>query len=153
MKQITLEINNKKESKTIQKCIFKAGGNWSDNAVKVKTSNDKYMFISEDLIITTSSDIYSFNKRLDYLISLSEAVIILDSLIEKQPFLNRSGIKVNFPYKIDSFIKDQYITVCSHNAIDISKRIENLMAADIKARFYNKDVIEEIKTLLLEQEV
>ncbi len=148
MKQLVLQINNKKESETIQKCVFKAGGKWSDESVKIKNTGAKYLFISEEIIISSSSDIYSFNSRSEFSVSLSEAVIILESLVEKQPFLNRSGIRVSFPYKIDSFVKDQYITVCNHNGIDITKRIENLIAADIKARIYKKDIIEEMKIIL-----
>lgn len=150
MKQLTIKMNNRKESEQLQRYVFRAGGTWSDKSVKVKNIDEEYMFISEELIITSSSDINSFNKRSEFLSPLSEALIILDSLIEKQPFLDRSGIKVSFPCKIDSFVKNQYTTVCNHNGIDITKRLENLIAADIKARIYNKDIIEEIKTILCE---
>lgn len=153
MKPMTLQINNKKESETLQAAVFKASGSWEDDVKKIRNTNIKYLFISEDLKISGSNDIIIFNQKSDNLLSLSEAMIILDSLVEKLPFLNRSGVKAGLPYKIDSFIKDQYINCCNHNGIDVTRRIENLIAADIKARIYGMDLIEEIKKIFNETDI
>lgn len=148
MKEMMITINSIKEAKVLQTAVFKAGGSWPDGIKKFKHEDSKFFYIRPDLKITSSNDELFYSGREEYDTPLSEALIVLDSLIEKQPFLNRSGVKSNLPYKIDSYIKDQYVTLCLHNGIDVTRRIENLIAADIKARIYGKDLIEELKIIL-----
>lgn len=142
MKPIVIELNTPSESEIIQKALFKAGGSWSNSGANIKKTDKKYFFISEDLFLNVSSDEGSFESRKEYLISVSEALIILNSLIEKKPFLNRSGIKKKIPVQIDSYVLDQYIMICKHHGYDLTRRLENLIALDIKCRIKGNDIIE-----------
>jgi len=145
MKELTLKINSENEIELIQKSVFAAGGSWHDGTQTIKKKNIKFFNITEDLKLTCSNDPRFLAAREQHLLPVSEALILLESLVEKLPFLNRSGIKKKPPFMIDSYIIDQFITVCRHRGLDPNRRIENLIAADIKASIHKHDVIEHLK--------
>lgn len=139
MKQMTIKINDSAECQTIQAALLRAGG-----SAKLKNIF-KYLFISPDGKLTGTSDPVIYQKRIEYDISSYDCIAHLESLVELDPFLNRSGIKTKTPWQIDSLIKDQYVSMCNNSGYKPDKRLENLIAADIKMRICGKDLLAELE--------
>lgn len=149
---MSIKINDKAEAKVIQKALFAAGGQHSNGSTKPKEMKAKFLFISEDLVLTCSSDRFAFEKRSENEISVFEAIEFLDSLVNKEPFLQRSGTKVKPNFSIDSFVKNQFNNTCTASGLNFDKRLENLIAADIKCRIHGLDLIEVVKKELRDKE-
>ena len=134
MKPLTIKLNDPDEFPVIQRALFRAGGAWSNGSKTLKENQVKFVFISETGIITTSNDPVSYQKRIVNNITLYDALMHLESLVELEPYLNRSGQKAKFSFNIDSMIKDQFASMCSREGLKPEKVIENLIAAEIKRK-------------------
>lgn len=134
MKPLTIKLNDPDEFPVIQRALFRAGGKWSNGSTAIKDNTVKFVFISETGIITTSNDPVSYQKRIEHDITLYDALMHLESLVELEPYLYRSGQKAKFSFNIDSMIKDQFTSMCSREGLKPEKVIENLIAAEIKRK-------------------
>lgn len=135
MKQMTIKTNDKSESQTIQAAVLRAGG-----TAKLK-SDFRFLFISSEGKLQGSNDPVSYQKRIEYDISVYDCIAYLESLVDQEPFLNRSGINGKVSWGIDQLIKDQFVSMCSHQGYKPEKRLENLIAADIKMRIQGRDLL------------
>lgn len=141
MKPLTIKLNDPAESAIIEKALIGATGE------KKSIKPAKYVFISEDGKVGISNDDLIYQKRIEHDITVIDALHYLGSLVDKKPFLIRSGIKSPIAGKIDQGIKDQFSAMCRQNGYKPDERFENLLAADIKCRICGLDLVEEVKKL------
>jgi hypothetical protein len=139
MKNLSIKLNDPSEVIILTKAIQLASGQ------KVNIKPAAFVFVSEDFKVKSSNDEKVYAKRIEHEISVFDAVVYLDSITEKKPFLNRSGLKVPIAGKIDSFIKDQFSSYCKSSGYKPDDRLENLIAADIKCKIHGLDLVEVVK--------
>lgn len=142
MKNLSIKLNDPSEIVILSKAIQLSSGE------KVNIKPALFVFVSEDFKVNSSNDPKVYAKRIEHEISVLDAVIYLDSMVEKKPFLQRSGLKVSPAGKIDSFIKDQFASYCKLSGYKIDDRLENIIAADIKCRIHGLDLVEVVKEKL-----
>ncbi len=142
MKNLSIKLNDPSEMIILSKAIQLASG----EQVNIKPA--LFVFVSENFKVNSSNDPKVYAKRIEYEISVFDAVVYMDSMCEKKPFLQRSGLKVSPSGKIDSFIKDQFSGYCKSSGYKLDDRLENIIAADIKCRIHGIDLVEEVKKLL-----
>ncbi len=143
MKNLSIKLNDPSEIIILSNAVQLASGE------KVTMKPALYVFISEDFKVAVSNDPKIYAKRIEHEISVFDAIAYLDSMVDKKPFLNRSGLKVSPSGKIDSFIKEQFSSYCKSSGYKLDDRLENIIAADIKCRIHGIDLIEVVKKELL----
>ena len=142
MKPLTIKLNDAAEAGIIEKALIAATGE------KKSVKPAKYVFVSEDGKVKVSNDDLIYQKRIEHNITVIDALSYLQSLVDKKPFLIRSGIKSPIAGKIDQGIKDQFASMCRQNGYKPDERFENLLAADIKCRIHGMDLVEVVKERL-----
>lgn len=150
MKTQSIKINSPDELVIIQKALFAAGGAHKDGSVKIKKTEAAFIFISENGELTFSSDPMIYEKRIEFEITLYDSIKYLQEFIKKAPFLYREGIKAKMSYQIDAGIKNGYTTMCADQGYNKEKRLENLIAADIKCRILGMDLISVVQKMVEE---
>lgn len=140
MKKQSLTLTDAAEFAVLQKTLFRAGGSWPNGSQVIKTGFFKYAFISADGKLTTSNDAVSYERRIEDETTIYECIALLESLINQEPYLQRCGIKSKMPYTIDNMIRDQYKAMCEDMGVNPHRRLENLIALDIKCRILGEDL-------------
>jgi len=128
MKPMSIRLNDIDESKIIASAVLRATG------VKNNTKPAKFFFIDINGKIVFSNEEKSYQRRIEDEISVYDALIYLDGLIEKEPFLNRSGQRVKLTWSIDGHVRDQFVSMCNSEGLKVDKALENLIAKEIKRK-------------------
>ena len=128
MKEMSIMLNDPDEAKILERSLIMATGE------KQKIKPAKYIFIKSDGSTFFANNELVYQKRIENKISVYDALSYLDGLINKEPFLNRSGQKEKLTISIDSYVKDQFVSMCTNGGLKLEKALENLMAQEIKRK-------------------